>query len=106
MSAPSVPNLWSLGGNFLLVLVLLGAVLWALRRVQRMQGWHLPSKRLNVIESISLGARQKIALVRIDQREILVGITSAQMTLLDLGAPPDAAVAVQPDAIRPDEARA
>lgn len=86
MATPAVPNFWSLGGNFLLVLLLLGAVLWALRRVQRMQGWRLPSKRLNVIESVSLGARQKIALIRIDQREILVGLTSNQVSLLDLGA--------------------
>lgn len=105
MSAPGIPNFWSLGGNFLLVLVLLGAVLWALRRVQRLQGWRLPSKRLSVIESVSLGARQKIALVRIDGREVLVGLTPARMTLLDLGAPPQAGASAIDGAAPADEAR-
>ena len=75
----------SLGGNFLLVLALLLAVLWALRRLQGikgLQGLRPVARRLAVAEALSVGPRQKIALIRVDEREVLVGLTPNGFTLL------------------------
>lgn len=75
----------SLGGNFLLVLALLLAVLWALRRLQGikgLQGLRPVQRRLSVVEALSVGPRQKIALVRVDDREVLVGLTPTGFALL------------------------
>lgn len=76
----------SLTSNFLLVLVLLLAVLWALRRLQGikgLQGLRPVARRLAVVEALSVGPRQKLAIVRMDDREVLVGITPAGFSLLE-----------------------
>ena len=82
MSTMTVPSAQldfvSLGGNFLLVLVLLVAVLWALRRMQGIKGLNglrPVQRRLSVVEALSVGPRQKIALVRVDEQEVLIGLT-------------------------------
>ncbi len=77
----------SLAGNFLLVIVLLVAVLWVLRRLQGvkgLQGLRPVARRLSVVEALTVGPRQKLAVVRLDDREVLVGITPSGFTLLDV----------------------
>jgi flagellar protein FliO/FliZ len=37
---------------------------------------------LHVIEAVSVGPRQKIALVRVGNREVLVGVSPTQLTAL------------------------
>lgn len=86
----------SLAGNFLLVIVLLVAVLWALRRLQGikgLQGLRPVSRRLSVVEALTVGPRQKLAVVRLDDREVLVGITPNGFTLLEVAGPRGAAQA-------------
>jgi len=81
----------SLGGNFLLVLALLIAVLWLLRRLQGVRGFQglKPlARRLTVVEALSVGPRQKIVLLRVDEREVLVGISPTGFTLLQAAATP------------------
>jgi flagellar biogenesis protein FliO len=39
-------------------------------------------RQLQVIEAVSVGPRQKVALVRVGSREVLVGISPAQITAL------------------------
>lgn len=76
----------SLVGNFLLVIVLLVAVLWVMRRLQGikgLQGLRPVARRLQVVEALSVGPRQKLALIRVDDREVLVGLTPNGFTLLD-----------------------
>ena len=69
--------------SFALVIALLIALLWALRKLQNGQGLiKRSSQRLQVMESLSLAPRQKIALIRIDDQEILVGITAQQINLI------------------------
>ena len=95
-SATSHLDWASLAGNFLLVLVLLVGVLWLLRRMQGikgLQGLRPVARRLSVVEALSVGPRQKLALVRLDDREVLVGITPNGFTLLDKQAAPGAAKA-------------
>jgi flagellar protein FliO/FliZ len=89
----------SLTGNFLLVIVLLVAVLWVLRRLQGvkgLQGLRPVARRLSVVEALTVGPRQKLAVVRLDDREVLVGITPSGFTLLDVaGVRPSAQSSVE-----------
>jgi flagellar protein FliO/FliZ len=87
----------SLTGNFLVVIVLLVAVLWLLRRLQGikgLQGLRPLSRRLSVVEALNVGPRQKLAVVRLDDREVLVGITPNGFTLLDVAGARASAPAV------------
>lgn len=70
-------------GSLLLVLALLGGLLWGLKRLQA--GALRPggaARQLQIIEAVSVGPRQKIALVRVGNREVLVGVSPAQITAL------------------------
>jgi flagellar biogenesis protein FliO len=60
----------------------MAALLWALRKLQSRLNSQNSGRRLNVIESLSVGPRQKFALLRVGQHEVLVGITPTQMTAL------------------------
>ena len=75
-------DLFRLLGSFALVLALMAALLWALRKLQSRLNTQNSGRRLNVIESLSVGPRQKFALLRVGQHEVLVGITPTQMTAL------------------------
>jgi flagellar protein FliO/FliZ len=68
--------------SFALVVGLLLGLLWAIKRLQLSPAFSRRDQRLRVVETLSLGARSKIALVRCDGREILVGITPSQITPL------------------------
>ena len=68
--------------SFVLVVGLLLGLLWALRKLQLSPTFSRRDQRLQVVESMSVGARQKIALLRCDDQEILVGITAGQITPL------------------------
>jgi len=62
--------------SFMLVIGLLLALLWGLKKLQL--GTTLVRRagaRVQVIETVALGTRQKIALVRVDNRELLIGVT-------------------------------
>lgn len=69
-------------GSLILVFGLMGALLWGLKRMQMKIGAPTPGRRLQMLESVSVGPRQKIALLRIDAREVLVGLSPGQMTAL------------------------
>ena len=69
-------------GSMVLVLSLLGGLLWALKRMQTGVRTGGSLKQLQVIEAVSVGPRQKIALVRVGNRDVLVGISPAQITAL------------------------
>lgn len=94
-TAPAGPDLLQVGGSFALVIVLLLGLLWWLKRLQRTRGFGRPEKRLQVVESMALGARHKVAIVRVDHREVLVGITATQITTLASWAQPQAARAAE-----------
>ena len=84
-------------GSLILVFGLMGALLWGLKRMQTQMGQSLPGRRLQIVESVGVGPRQKIALVRVDGHEVLVGLSPGQMTALGqwpvAGAAADAAYA-------------
>jgi flagellar protein FliO/FliZ len=70
-------------GSLVLVFGLLGAVLWGLKRLQLQNRPGQPgARRLQVLESHSVGPRQKLALVRVGAHEVLVGVSPGQITAL------------------------
>ena len=69
-------------GSLLLVFGLMGALLWGLRRMQMKIGPAMPGRRLLIVETVGVGPRQKMALVRVDGQEFLVGLSPGQMTAL------------------------
>ena len=67
--------------SFLLVIALLGATLWGLKRFGRMQLQNQSGKAsIRLIDSISLGARQRIVLIESDNQRFLVGVSAQTMT--------------------------
>jgi len=75
-------DLFRMIGSFALVLVLMAALLWALRRLQSRMVTQNSGRRMQIIESLSIGPRQKIALVRVGDQEVMVGITASQINAL------------------------
>ena len=80
---------WSFGDwmqylfSFVFVIGLLLAMLWTLRRLQNGQGlMRKTAQRLQTLEMMSVGTRQKIMLIRVDDREILVGVSAQNMSVL------------------------
>jgi flagellar protein FliO/FliZ len=66
-------------GSLALVIALLVAVLWALRKLQGKMNSQSAGRRLQIIESLSVGTRQKVALLRVGEREVLIGISPTQI---------------------------
>jgi flagellar protein FliO/FliZ len=78
----SAMDMLRFAGSLVLVLGLLGGLLWALKRMQTGVRPGGTLRQLQVIEAVSVGPRQKVALVRVGTREVLVGISPAQITAL------------------------
>lgn len=69
--------------SFALVIGLLLAVLWGLRKMQNGNRFlRKNAQRLHTVESLSIGPRQKIVLIQVDGQDVLVGVTAHQMTAL------------------------
>ena len=69
--------------SFALVIALLLAVLWGLRKMQNGNSFlRKHAQRLHTVESLSIGPRQKIILIQVDGQDVLIGVTAHQMTSL------------------------
>ena len=75
-------ELFRMIGSMALVLIVMGALLWTLKRMQAKMVSQGGSRRLQVLETMSLNTRHKLALVRVGDHEVLVGVSPAQMTAL------------------------
>ena len=71
-----------MSGSLLLVIALLLGMLWMLKRLKAMQEKHSGPRQMELMETLSVGVRQKIALVRVGSRQVLVGMTPGQFTAL------------------------
>jgi flagellar protein FliO/FliZ len=69
-------------GSMAVVIALLLAVLWGLKRIQNQMLTAHHSGRMQVLESQNIGTRQKIALVRVGEHEVLLGITPTHINAL------------------------
>lgn len=80
---------WSL----LMLVVVLGLIpvsLWVMKRLQTIRPGGAP-RQLEVIEQLPLGPRERLLLVRVHGRVLVLGATAQQVTLLaEAGDPPGA----------------
>ncbi len=72
-------DLFRMLGSLALVVALILALLWGLRQLQSKINSQNSGRRLQVIESLSIGTRQKVALIRVGEREVLIGISPTQI---------------------------
>jgi len=75
-------DLLRMTASMALVLALMGALLYLLKRMQARVGAQSSSRRLKLMESLSLNTRHKIAWIEMDGHTVLVGVSPAQLTCL------------------------
>ena len=75
-------NWLSFAFSFAIVLALLGAVLFLLKKMQSGNLLGIAQHRIRLLETFSTGPRQKLILVRVRDQEILIGLTAQNMTTL------------------------
>jgi flagellar protein FliO/FliZ len=68
--------------SFGLVVVLLLVLLHFLKKMQQGQGFGRADRRMRVVETLGLGARQKVIITRVDDREFLLGVTATEIAVL------------------------
>ena len=71
---------WSLM-MLLLVLALIPAVLWVVKRLQTIQPYGAP-RQLEILSQLALGPRERVLLVRVQEQVLVLGATAQQITLL------------------------
>ncbi len=71
--------------SLLLVVGLILAAAWAARRGGLLKNKN--QQRIKILDSQRLGPRSSVALLQIDGREILIGITAQQISLLHTKTP-------------------
>lgn len=79
-SGPSMMHLLQFLGSFALVVSLLFALTYALKRLQSSKLFQRKTGTLELIETMPMAPRMKLALVRAGSREILLGITPGQIS--------------------------
>ena len=79
---PPGVDLLGLASSFLLVIGLLAVLLFALKRMQGLSGGLSNVRQIKHLETMPAGARQKIVLLKVKDREILVGISAGAMVTL------------------------
>ena len=75
-------NWLSFAFSFAIVLALLGAVLFLMKKMQSGNLLGIAQRHIRLLETFSTGPRQKLILVRVRDQEILIGLTAQQMTTL------------------------
>jgi flagellar protein FliO/FliZ len=71
----------------LLVLALIPLVLWTLKRLQNFQPPGRGPRPIELAAQLALGARERVVLVRVQDRLLVLGVTPQQVTLLAEGDP-------------------
>jgi flagellar protein FliO/FliZ len=85
MTAAASPGFWEIIqylASFTLVILLLLSLLFLLKRLQHGKMFKAGGQRLHVVESRSLGTRQRLVLVRLDQQELLLGVGANEVHTL------------------------
>lgn len=83
-------NIWGAGGQVLLVLVLIIALLFLLTWFLKRSGLahQAANGHLKVLGGVSVGPKERVLLLQVGQEQILVGVTSAEITLLHMLSQP------------------
>lgn len=79
-SAVSSGQLLQLVGGMLAVLVLIGLCAWASRLLPFVRNSR--NSALKVVENFALGARERMLLVEVDGKRLLIGVSAAGMSCL------------------------
>ena len=75
-------NWMSFAVSFSVIIALLGALLFLLRRAQSRGLPGVPQRRIRILEAASVAPRQKLVLLRVKDQEILLGVSAQQITTL------------------------
>ncbi|MGF2685016.1 flagellar biosynthetic protein FliO [Marinobacter sp. DUT-3] len=70
----------SLGGGLLAVIAIIYGCAWIIRRMNGMTGMN--NQAMKVVSVMALGARERIALIEVGGKQILVGITPSAIRTL------------------------
>lgn len=81
--------------SIVVVFALLIGLLWLLKSMKNSQRKSSVNKKIQIVETINIGPRQKISLIRVGSNQVLVGITANQFTAL--GSWPDASTLQEDD---------
>jgi flagellar protein FliO/FliZ len=87
----------------LLVLALIPLALWTLKRLQEVRLPGAGPRPLQIAAQLPLGARERVVLLRVQDRLLVLGVTAQQVTLLGEGDP--SALPPAPANAAPDFAR-
>src|SRR5262245_7484539 len=88
-------------GSLVAVLGLLGLFVWALRRGSLKLTALAPKGTIAIETAMSLGERRSIAVVGVEGRRLLIGLTPTSISLLtELTAKPSAASTLVPTEVR------
>jgi flagellar biogenesis protein FliO len=88
-------------GSLVAVLGLLGLFVWALRRGSLKLSSLAPKGTIAIETAMSLGERRSIAIVGVEGRRLLIGLTPTTISLLtDLSPTPSPAAALVPTEAR------
>jgi len=68
--------------NFAIVLALLAGVLYVLKRMQSGNLLGMPTRKIKVIESVSVSPRQKVVLLRVKDQDVLIGVSPQQINAI------------------------
>ena len=68
--------------SFAVVLVLLGVVLVGLKKMQSGNLLGMSQRKIRILDTVSIGPRQKIVLLRVKDQDVLVGVTVQQINTL------------------------
>ncbi|MEL0215804.1 MAG: flagellar biosynthetic protein FliO, partial [Burkholderiaceae bacterium] len=83
MDTAIIPNMYSLMGSFLVVIVLLIVSLFFLRKVYGFKPIKkLNDRYINIVEVLPLNQRQKIILCNVNDQEILLAVSGQSITSL------------------------
>ncbi len=75
-----VTHIWQIMISLVLVLFLIFASAWLLKRFGRVNG--LASSNMQILGNMSVGQRERIILLKIGEEQLLIGVTPSQINLL------------------------
>lgn len=80
MPLSSGQQYWRMASGLILVLLLIAVLVWLSKRLQK-GGFRLYGG-MRCLSGLSLGTRERLMLIEVGQRYVLLGVTAHQITLL------------------------
>lgn len=78
----SMPDFFSMFGSFILVLLLLGLVLFILKKIQMKSSVSNGGRKIQIIEVMPTSNKQKIMLLKVENQQFLVGVSGQNLNQL------------------------